>query len=251
MSIVSEESLREPDREVQPRLHYIGEEDQSSATQLRRDMDAASKLAESHTWMVDRVLERTAARWPEAIDAQWVRSHAMVALSHTAARVESPEELPEEGVGAICERLRTLLRGTEWYRDAMLKRARPLCEGWRGAVLAGREPTDRTLCTRLRLSEAELIERYVELATVFAVEPAALLPRGHDVQTGLALALDGLPQDQKLVISLYFDQQLTLPEIARVLNVLPVRAQELLGRAAAAIAGEAELADWPAAAIRT
>jgi RNA polymerase sigma factor for flagellar operon FliA len=240
---LAEQSLRKSDRSPAPRLRYLDEHDGPPVSQ--RDPHVVARLAESHAFLVERMTERVAARWPEAVDADWVRSHAMVALRRAAAEVEEEEDLPLEAVRAIQQRMRTLLGGTEWYRGAMLGRARPLCEAWRGAVLAGREPSDRTLCTRLRLSADELRERFVELATVFAVEPAGLLPGGVELSEGVAAALGGMPAEQQLVVSLYFERQLTIAEIAGVMGMLPVRAQELFGRAAAAIAGEAALSEWP------
>jgi RNA polymerase sigma factor for flagellar operon FliA len=247
---VSEEALPEPGRTLDSHLHYIGEGEEPVPEALQRDLHVASELAREHTWLVDRLVGRIAARWPDGVDVEWVRSHAMIALTHVAARVDHEDDIPVEAVPAVGERIRTLLGGSQWYREAMLGRARPLCEAWRGAVLAGREPTDQTLCARLRLSMDDLIERYVELASVFAVEPAALVPGGRDLAEGLALAIGGLPNEQQLVLSLYLDRQLTLSEVAEVLEILPVRAQELLGRAAAAISGEAMLAEWPASAMR-
>lgn len=245
---MAEEALRELDRPTAPELRYLGEDDAPRG--IEGDTHAAARMAERHSWLVDRMTGRIAAHWPAEIDAGWVRGHAMAALRRVAARVDSEDELPEAGVRAIRERLRTLLGGTEWYREAMLCRARPLCEAWRGAVLARREASDRALSARLRLPDATLTERFVELATLFAVEPAALLPGGCELSEGVALAVGGLPNDQRLVASLYFEQQLTLVEIARVMDLRPVRAQELLGRAAAAIAGEAALAEWPAVLMR-
>lgn len=246
---MSDEPLREVEPAAEPHLRYIGETDDAPPG-LRRDPQVAAELAEAHVWLVDRMTERIAARWPEGIEVGWVRGHAMVALKRVAARIEDEDDLPVAGVRAVRERLRTLLGGTEWYREAMLGRARPLCEAWRGAVLAGREPTDRTLCARLRVAADELTSRFVELATVFAVEPVALLPGDCEVMEGVALAIGAMPGDQQLVTSLYFNQQLTLAEIGQVLDVLPVHAQELLGRSAAAIAGDALLAEWPAQAMR-
>lgn len=241
--VVAEQSLK-PYHAREPHLRYLGEDE--SPPVAERDARVAAELAEEHAWLVERLTSRIAVRWPGAIDADWVRSHAAVALRRAAASVECERDLPIAGVQAMQERLRTLLGGTEWYRQAMIGRVRPLCEAWRGAVIAGREPTDQTLCARLKLSMSELAERFVELAVVFAVEPAALLPGDIELREGIALAGAGLDARQQLVISLYFEQQLTLPEIADVLGLLPVRAQELLGRAAAAIAGEATLAMWPA-----
>lgn len=236
---MAEERLRESRPSREPHLRYLDESDAPPVAE--GDPHVAAELAEQHTWLVDRLTGRIAARWPEDIDAGWVRSHATVALRRAAASVEDPEDLPTEGVRAIQERLRTLLAGTEWYREAMLTRVRPLCEAWRGAVLAGREPTDQTLCSRLKLSHSELAGRFVELATVFAVEPAAMLPGDMELQEGIAVAAGSMPSEQQLIVSLYFEQHLTLSEVADVLGLLPVRVQELFGRAAAAIAGEANL----------
>lgn len=240
---VAEQPLRKTDQSHGRHLRYL--DDSDAPPVVERDQRVAMELAEEHAWLVDRMTERIAVRWPEEVDAGWVRSHAAVALRRAAASVEEPEDLPIAGVRAIGERLRTLLGGTEWYREAMLNRARPLCEAWRGAVLAGREPTDQALRGRLKLSQGELSERFVELGGVFAVEPAALLPGEMQVREGIAAAIGGVDAEQRLVIALYFEQQLTIHEIAEVLGLLPVRAQELLGRAAAAIAGEAGLSMWP------
>lgn len=245
---MANDPLRAPDESFGPHLRYLDETTLPSG--LQREPRVASELAEQYAWLVDRLLARIAVRWPEDIDLAWLHGHAMVALTRAAANVEDEEDLGEAGVRAVTERLRTLLGGTEWYREAMLARARPLCEAWRGAALAGREPTDRTLCARLRISEPELVERFIELATVFAIEPAGLMPGGRELAEGVTMALEGLPCEQQLAASLYFEQGFTFAEIAHVLDVLPVRAQELLGRAAAAIAGEAALADWPGLTIR-
>lgn len=246
MSVLAEQSFREAYRSGGPRLRLLDDSDLPPV--LARDERVAAELAQQHAWLVERMLARIAARWPEELDQDWVAGHAVVALRRAAATVEHEEDLPIAGVRAIEERLRTLLGGTEWYREAMLSRARPLCEAWRGVVLSGRELGDHTLRGRLKLSREELAERFVELATVFAVEPAALLPAGVDLQEGIGAAIGGLPGEQQLVVSLYFERQFTLAEIAQVLDMLPVRVQELLGRAAAAISGEAALSMWPVTA---
>ena len=238
---VSQSLLRALDQSEGPHLRYLGDD----TPPPRGDLRAATALAQRHQWLVERMIARTASHWPRQIDLQWLRDHAQTALLHAAACVDRAEDLPEAGAAAILERLRTLLAGTQWYREAMITRARPLCEAWRSAVLSGRQPTDRLLCTRLHLSAPELTERFSEVATVFAVEPAGLMPGGRELHEGIALVVGELPGEQQLVVSLYFEQGFTIAEIARVLEALPVRAQELLGRAAVAVAGEAVLADYP------
>jgi len=225
-----------------PHLRYLGSD---TEPQPVADPLAAAVMARQHEWLCERMLARIASRWPRQIDLEWLRNHAGAALIQAAASVDRAQDLPGGGAATILERLRTLLAGTQWYREAMTARARPLCEAWRSMLLSGRQPTDRLLCTRLHLSAPDLTERFVEVATVFAVEPAGLMPGGRELHEGIAIAVGGLPGGQQLAVSLYFEQGFTIAEIARVLEVLPVRAQELLGRAAVTIAGEAALADWP------
>lgn len=240
----AEQPLRAFRQPPAPYLRYLSEEETLPLAAC--DVRAMAQLVEEHGWLVDRPIARLTVRWPEGVEESWVRNHATVVLERAGANIEDLEDMPLEGFRATGERLRTLLGGTQWYREAMLTRSRPLCEAWRGVVLAGREPTDQMLSARFKLSYSELSERFVELGMVFAVEPAALLPGDMELREGIATAVGGLDSEQQLVVSLYFEQQLTLPEIAEVMGLLPLRVQELFGRAAVVIAGEAVLSVWPA-----
>ncbi len=216
---------------------------------LHRHPLAAARLAADHEWLIDRVTRRVAAWWPEEIDRQALRREAAIALQQTAASISRVEDFPEAAVGALDRRMRHLLTESEWYRQAMVERLRPLYEAWRGAIIAGREPSDHTLISRLRLSLPHLTERFMEMAIAFALEPAAMLPTGVDARYGIAEILMELPTDQQLTAALYCHQELNFPEIARVLSIAPERAQELFGRAATGIVAEAGLSEWPGRAL--
>ncbi|MFW6156694.1 MAG: hypothetical protein ACOC7J_05195, partial [Armatimonadota bacterium] len=120
---MAEQPLHETGRLQKGHLRYLDEG--TAASVAGSDPHLVARLAEEHAWLVDRLIARIAARWPEEVDVSWLRSHATVALKRAAASVEDPEDLPMPAVAAIRERLRTLLAGTEWYREAMLGNVRP------------------------------------------------------------------------------------------------------------------------------
>jgi hypothetical protein len=224
----------------EPGLHPI-----SSSTQgLGSDPRVVSWMVEQHMWLVERMIERIAAVWPESIDHAWLTAHGTAALRHAVLCANKVEDLQTLSVKAIGDRLRQLLIGTAWYREAMLERARPLCEARHGAIMAGREAADGILCSKLHLSPDDLTERFIEFATVFAAEPAALLPCQRDEGWGAHEITLQLPNDQQLVCSLYFERQLTLTEIARVMGQDERRVQELFGRAAVALVVDSMLSRW-------
>jgi len=210
---------------------------------------AARALAQRHEYVVGRMADRLAGCWPEGVDVERLRAAGREALAQVAATVARPEEVATVAVGLVAGRMRQVLAAGEWYRQAMMGRARPLVEGWRGLVLAGRTPSDELLCRRLHLGAAELVERFVEFAVVFVVEPTALLPTGVDATYAVADIVSTLPGVQQLAVALYFHQELTFPEIARVLGLPMRQTQEVFGRAVTAIAGEAGLPRWRAGSL--
>ncbi len=209
------------------------------------DAGVMAEQAEEYAWLVERVLGRFAVQWPEGVDVQRLCEQATAVLGQVMAANESPDEGTPSAAEAVEARLTDLLAASEWYRQAVVSRARPLCDAWKGALLAGREPTDHLLKSWLHLSDVELTERFVEMAIVFAVEPAALLPGNPDLHTTLSEAVADLPPEQQLVTGLYFQGALTLPEIADVMSIAPVEAQGLLGRSTTTLVGETALANWP------
>lgn len=252
-----EHSSAEPRDTATPRLqlHSAGEavaagrEAEASPEELASPGDApttAERRAARHGWLVERLLSRLAAQWPEGIDRSLLRSECWMALRDVAESLETAEDLPAAAALAIEDRLCHVLAGTEWYRQAVMTHVRPLLETWRGALLAGREPSDHLLSSRLHVGLNDLVDRFQELAIVFAVDPRALLSeRAHaphaSATTATAETVGALPSEQQLTLSLYFQEELTYEQIGRVMDIPSGRAQELMGRAGAAVASDAAL----------
>jgi hypothetical protein len=201
--------------------------------------------AEEYAWLVERAMGRFAVQWPEEIDVERLCEQTAAVLGQAMVGDDGSGEGAASEATAVEARLTDLLAGSEWYRQAVVGRARPLCDAWKGALLAGREPTDHLLKSWLCLGDVELTERFLEMAIVFAVEPAALLPFDADLHITLSEAVVDLPPEQQLVTGLYFQEALTLSEIADVMSIEPVEAQSLLGRSATTLVGETALANWP------
>lgn len=60
---------------------------------------------------------------------------------------------------------------------------------------------------------------------------ALTLTRVKEVRTALASAIDGLPEKEKLVISLYYQDELTMKETGKVLNITESRVSQIHSQA--------------------
>ena len=239
-----------------PPLEYLGptatdDDAAAEAFVLVRHPTAARELASRHAHTVGRPTERLAACWPDEVDLEELAAEGHAALLHAAVTAEDEDAMAAHSVEIVGARLRQVLSASEWYRKATLGRARPLCEAWRGLVLAGREATDHTLARRLHLGPANLGERFVELAVIFAIEPGAMLPATADAKYAVAEIVSALPAEQQLALALHSHQELTFPEIGRVMGIEPRAAQEAFGRAATCVSAEATLSSWPGAEYLT
>lgn len=202
----------------------------------------ASRLAGEHAWLIDRVADRLAVCWPDQVDRARLRHEAWRVLERAAACVERVEDLAPAAAEAIDRRMRESVAAGEWYRLTLARRVRPLCAAWRGMLMAGRRPTDRTLCSRLHIGTNEIAGLFVDAALVFLVDPSALLPSQTDALDAVSEAIVELPTGQQLAVALYFEQYLTIPEIARIMSSEPGATQELLGRAVMFVSAHGGLA---------
>lgn len=236
-------------------LQYLGptpaDDQVAEALVLVRHPIAARELAARHAHTVGQLTDRLAACWPDEVDLEELAAEGHAALLHAAVTAEDEDAMAAHAVEIVGARLRQVLSASEWYRKAMIGRARPLCEAWRGLVLGGREATDHALARRLHLGPSDLGERFVELAVIFAIDPGAMLPgtmegRPADAKYAVAEIVSALPVEQQLALALHSHQELTFPEIARVMGIEPRAAQEAFGRAATCVTAEAALSSWPA-----
>jgi RNA polymerase sigma factor FliA len=220
------------------------------------DRGARDELVVRYAPLVKYVIGRMAISLPAAMDSDDVLSAGTVGLLHAIDRFD-----PEQGVrfetyalqrirGAIIDTIRAL---SPLSRGAG-RRARMLDETT--AMLAqrfGRAPTQEELARELGVDQAELGRMLLESAHVIVSLDGAggggddegdvqslrdLLHDPDEAATDevveenelverLSSAIDSLPPRDRLVLNLYYHEELTLKEISRVIEVSESRVSQI------------------------
>ncbi|MGM0492936.1 MAG: sigma-70 family RNA polymerase sigma factor [Armatimonadota bacterium] len=211
------------------------------------------RLILEHVGLVKYIVGRVAVRLPDSVDREDLESAGIVGLIKAADRFE-----PGRGVKfgtyastVIRGEVMELLRSRDWAPRSVRRRYREL----ETAIAQlrrqlGRRPTEAEICRRLRLSAAEYqellsltssmavssLEEMMEVdetlqvdetalpgePTLHGEDPAEIMDREalHEL---LAMAVDDLPERDRVVIGLYYQDELTLREIGEVLDVTESR----------------------------
>ncbi len=222
-------------------------------TSPTRDETERERLILEHVGLVKYIVGRVAIRLPDSVDREDLESAGIVGLIKAADRYE-----PGRGVKfatyastVIRGEVMELLRSRDWAPRSVRRRYREL----ETAVSQlrrqlGRQPTEEEICRRLRLSAEEYqdllsltsamavssLEEMMEIdetlqldetalpgePTLHGEDPAEIVDR-QALQELLALAVDDLPERDRIVIGLYYQDELTLREIGEVLDVTESR----------------------------
>ena len=228
------------------------------SAQLKRPSKERDALIAAHLDVARRIAARIARRCPAFIAREDLHAAALLGLTEAAERYDSSREEPFLGFaekrirGAILDELR---RG-----DIMPRRTRQLARkiGHTIAKLEkdfSRPPVDEEVAEALGVS----LEEYKnELEQLVHVQVGSL---DADTNDGMAnsdaspetqaskqevlrqvrAALPRLDARDVLVLSLYYNEELTYPEIGEVLKVTTSRVCQLHGRAIARLRAEIDL----------
>ena len=228
------------------------------SAQLRRPTKERDALIAAHLDVARRIAARIARRCPAFITREDLHAAALLGLTEAAERYDSSREEPFLGFaekrirGAILDELR---RG-----DIMPRRTRQLARkiGHTIAQLEkkyGRPPIDEEVAAEMGVSLEEYKE---ELEQLVHVQIGSLDVDGNEgviggeispeTQAGkleilrrVRAALPRLEARDVLVLSLYYNEELTYPEIGEVLKVTTSRVCQLHGRAIARLRAEIDL----------
>lgn len=219
--------------------------------QLRGPNGERDLLIADHIEIARRISSRMARRCPAWISRDDLIAAAMLGLTEAAARYDVTRDEPflafaEKRIrGAVVDELR---RG-----DIMPRRLRQLARKI-GATITrlegalGGPPTDQMVADELGVSLEEYKEELEELVhvTIGALEgtddgdrlasgdhsPEHLAVRSQGMRRVCAL-LPTLEARDQLVLAMYYNEELTYPEIAEVLGVTTSRVCQIHGRAIA------------------
>jgi RNA polymerase sigma factor for flagellar operon FliA len=234
-----------------------GEETQTLWLDYRRTRDQRlrDRLILTYAPLVKYVAGRLASGLPAHVDDDDLVSYGLLGLIGAIERYDPGRDVKFETYamarikGSIIDELRSM----DWVPRSVRSRARDIERAIAELeARLGRAPTDEEIAEKLGLSEDELnaslseisrtsIAALDELWTVSGGDQIALIDtiedtEGADPQAELAYtemreaiadAIARLPEREKLVVTLYYYEELTLREIGEVLGVTESRVSQL------------------------
>jgi RNA polymerase sigma factor FliA len=223
------------------------------------DERARERLVIAYSPLVKFIAGRMASGLPSHVDEGDLVSYGLLGLIGAIERFDLEREIKFETFavarikGAIIDELRSL----DWVPRSVRARAREV-ERANAALEAeyGRAPTDEEMASKLELSVEEFRDALLQIAnsSVLALDdlwtfadpdgsggqisvldtiqdPNALDPESEahtaELKDRLADAIESLPERERLVIALYYYENLTLREIGEVLGVTESRVSQL------------------------
>lgn len=218
-----------------------------------RSSSARDHLIVSYAPLVKFVAGRVGAGLPTSVDPRDLVSSGVLGLIDAIERYDPQRAVKFETFatprirGAIYDGLREL----DWVPRSVRSHARDIERAIADfESVHGRSPTDDELATHLQIGRDELrrwlsaistttvgpLERALDagaevhpISGEVPVVPAAEV-EAQEVRQVMRAEIDELPDREKLVLSLYYDEGLTLMQISRVLGLSESRVNQLHAR---------------------
>jgi RNA polymerase sigma factor for flagellar operon FliA len=228
--------------------------------QSRKSPDAA--LLEQHAGLVKRIAYHLAARLPASVEIDDLVQAGSIGLLEAARNYTGDKGASFETYAGIRIRGAMLdeLRRGDWAPRSLHRKAREVDAAIRKIEQeTGREAKDADVAQRVGLSIDDYFSCVADAARcqVFSADgdddrdsiegvaddgsPADVLTR-EEFQRELTEAIAGLPEREKLVMSLYYEKEMNLKEIGQVLEVSESRVCQIHGQALLRL--RARLGDW-------
>jgi RNA polymerase sigma factor for flagellar operon FliA len=228
-----------------------------SATRGTREADG---LVVRHAELVKRIAYHLVGRLPASVEVDDLIQAGMIGLLEAAANFTADRGASFETYAGIRIRgaMIDALRQLDWTPRSVHRKAREVATAIREIEAEhGREARDAEIAGHMGLS-LEDYHKVVQDSASCHVSSLDEQPMASDVvdrcadplretqdfafRTALAEAIAGLPERERLVMSLYYDDEMNLKEIGAVLEVSESRVCQLHGQALVRL--KARLADW-------
>ena len=221
-----------------------------------KDQKLRDRLILTYAPLVKYVAGRLGSGLPAHVDDEDLASYGLLGLIGAIERFDPSREIKFETYamgrikGAIIDELRSL----DWVPRSVRSRARQI-ERTIGELEAklGRAPTDEEIAGKLGVSQEELDDDLFQISrtSIAALDELWTVSAGGDqvslidtiedttgpsptlaldeteLREAMADAIAGLPEREKIVITLYYYEELTLREIGEVLGVTESRVSQL------------------------
>ncbi len=233
-----------------------------AATQDNANADA---LVMKQAPLVKRIAYHLMSRLPPSVQADDLIQAGMIGLLEAAKNYDASQGASFETYAGIRIRGAMLdeIRRTDWTPRSVHRKARQVAEAVREIENAqGRDARDNEVAEAMGISLSEY-HKILQDATgsrVFSIdepghsgeetdyslqeqpnEPLDSLQNDH-FKVALADAISGLPERERLVMAMYYDEELNLREIGEVLGVSESRVCQIHGQALIRL--RARMGDW-------
>lgn len=221
-----------------------------SSYKKEQDIEQRNALIEHYLPLVRLVAGRLAIGLPSHVDRDDLLSSGFFGLLDAIERYDPTRRNKFETYAGVRIRGTMLdyLRAKDWMPVTMRQRIRKYSDV--SAQLAselGREATDEEIRERMGIGEKEyrVMLRELGAATLIPLDdylagggekaaedggPSAQL-EATEIKETLAAAIDRLPEKERIVVSLYYYDELTLKEISKILHLTEARISQLHSKA--------------------
>ena len=223
-------------------------------------------LVSKHAALVKRIAYHLMSRLPPSVQADDLIQAGMIGLLEASRNYDASQGASFETYAGIRIRGAMLdeIRRTDWTPRSVHRKARQVAEAVREIEnLEGRDARDVEVAEKLGIDLHEY-HRILQDATgcrVFSIDdagvngddapqPVADAPRNEpldslhnsDFKAALAEAISNLPERERLVMAMYYDEELNLREIGDVLGVSESRVCQIHGQALIRL--RARMTEW-------
>ncbi len=225
----------------------------ASAEYLQIQHGSAEDLVRDHATLVKKIAYHLKGRLPANVEVSDLIQAGMIGLLDAARHYSPSRGVNFEAYAGIRIRGAMLdeLRKTDWTPRSVYRKLRQVSEVVRQLEKeTGRNAdeaeivrrlgisvteynqilSDATSCRVLSLSNDEEDGEAADIADEKSLNPAAVL-EDTGFRDALSEAITSLPERERMVMSLYYDEELNLKEIGQVLGVTESRVCQIHGQA--------------------
>lgn len=221
---------------------------------------ARDDLIVRHAPLVKRIAAHLLSRLPPSIQADDLIQAGLIGLLEASRNYDAGQGASFETYAGIRIRGAMLdeIRRNNWAPRSVFRKARKIAEAIRGLEGSkGRDAYDHEVAEALGISLEEYHQLLQEASghSLFSFDelgerelPSQSDPtplenlQTADFKRGLAEAIRGLPERERLVLSLYYDEELNLREIGEVLGVSESRVSQIHSQAVLRL--QARMGKW-------
>lgn len=231
------------------------------------DKHAMDEMVERHLPLVKRIAHHLLARMPSSVQVEDLIQAGLLGLLEASRNYDAAKGASFETYAGI--RIRGAMiddvRRGDWAPRSVHRNSRRVTEAMRAVELRlGRDASDQQVADELGVpldeyyqmlqdSSASKLFSFEELISAedsaeVHLSGAAENPlddiQANALRQGIASAISTLPERERLVLALYYDEELNLKEIGLVLGVSESRVSQIHSQAALRLRNK--LADWQA-----